>query len=88
MGGRYRLIGRLMVGLARTIYIRCVYRMFGREIIGYTVIYGDYTRFWPTLVTSNRWEWSEVGSPKGIYKTWVHSLDLFEVPQEGSRNTK
>jgi hypothetical protein len=37
------------LGLARTIYIRCVYGIFGREITIYTVIYGVYIRFWPTL---------------------------------------
>ena len=37
------------VGLARTIYIRCIYGIFGREIIKYLVIYGVYIRFWPTL---------------------------------------
>ena len=37
------------VGLARTIYIRCIYSIFGREIIKYTVIYGVCIRFWPTL---------------------------------------
>jgi hypothetical protein len=37
------------LGLARTIYIRCIYGIFGREIIKYTVIYGVYIRFWPTL---------------------------------------
>jgi hypothetical protein len=30
------------VGLARTIYIRCIYGILGREIIKYTVIYGIY----------------------------------------------
>jgi len=35
--------------LDRTIYIRCVYGNFGREITIYTVIYGVYIRFWPTL---------------------------------------
>jgi hypothetical protein len=34
------------VGLARTIYIRCVYGIFGREITIFTVIYGVYIRFW------------------------------------------
>jgi hypothetical protein len=29
------------LGLARTIYIRCVYGIFGRKITIYTVIYGD-----------------------------------------------
>ena len=40
------------VGLARTIYIRCMYGIFGRES---HQIYGHvrciYTRFWPTLGT-------------------------------------
>ena len=37
--------------MARTIhiYIRCMYGNFGREIIKYTVMYGAYARFWPTL---------------------------------------
>jgi hypothetical protein len=39
------------VGLARTIYMRCIYGAFGREITKYTVIYIVYTRFWPTLLT-------------------------------------
>jgi len=37
------------VGLARTIYIRCIYGFFGRGIIKYTVMYGAYIRFWTTL---------------------------------------
>jgi len=39
----------ILLGLARTIYIRCIYSFFGREITKYTVIYGVYIRFWPTL---------------------------------------
>ena len=39
----------LFLGLARTIYSWCVYGIFGREIVEYTVIYGVYIRFWPTL---------------------------------------
>ena len=42
------------VGLARTIYIRCIYGTFGREITKYTVIYGVYIRFWPTLCMCTR----------------------------------
>jgi len=42
-------IGSACVGLARTIYIRCTYGIFGREITKYTVIYGVYIRSWPTL---------------------------------------
>jgi len=37
------------VGLARNIYIRFTYGIFGREITKYTVIYGVHIRFWPTL---------------------------------------
>jgi hypothetical protein len=49
---RTRLRSRAVsyVGLARTIYIRCIYGTFGREITKCTVIYGVYIRFWPTLV--------------------------------------
>jgi hypothetical protein len=38
-----------LIGLARTIYIRCVYGIFGRESTIFTVIYSVYTRFWPTV---------------------------------------
>jgi hypothetical protein len=31
------------------IYIRCIYGVVGRAITEYTVIYGVYIRFWPTL---------------------------------------
>jgi len=37
------------LGLARTIYIRFTYGIFGREITKDTVIYGVYIWFWPTL---------------------------------------
>ena len=37
--------------LARTIYIRCIYGIFGRGITTYTVIYGGNIQFWPTLNT-------------------------------------
>jgi len=33
-----------------TVCIRCVYGVFGREFTIYTVIYGVYLRFWPTLL--------------------------------------
>jgi len=39
----------ICVGLARIIYIRYIYGIFGKEIIKYTVIYGVYIQFWPTL---------------------------------------
>jgi len=37
------------VALATTIYIQCIYGIFGREITKYTVTYGVYIQFWPTL---------------------------------------
>jgi len=46
---QWRHLGYTCLGLARTIYIRCTYGIFGREITKYTVIYGVYIRFWPTL---------------------------------------
>jgi hypothetical protein len=47
------------IGLARTIYIRCVYGTFGREFTIYTVIYGVYIRFWPTLLTNDAGQQAE-----------------------------
>jgi hypothetical protein len=44
----------LSLGLARTMNIRCIYGIFGREITEYTVIYGVYNRFWPTLLIAQR----------------------------------
>jgi len=44
----YFLLGTC-VGLARTIYIQCIYGIFGREITKYTIMYSAYIRFWPTL---------------------------------------
>ena len=46
---RHQYTEALYIGLARTIFIRCIYGNFGREITKYTVIYGVYIRFWPTL---------------------------------------
>ena len=50
--GVYETVTRTCVGLASTLYIRCVYGVFGREMTKYTVIYGAYIRFWPTLCIS------------------------------------
>jgi hypothetical protein len=45
------------IGLARAIYIQCMYGILGREIIKYTVIYGAYIRFWPTLCMCRILSW-------------------------------
>jgi hypothetical protein len=37
------------VGLARTIYMRCIYCIFGRDITKYMVMYGVCIQFWPIL---------------------------------------
>jgi len=42
-GGRICKVGQ------NHIYIPCTYGIFGREITKYTVIYGVYIQFWPTL---------------------------------------
>jgi len=45
----HKNITRATQWLARTIYIRCIYGIFGGKITKYTVKYGVYIRFWPTL---------------------------------------
>jgi hypothetical protein len=45
----YRWMRERQAELARTIYIRCIHGIFGRDFTTYTVIYGEYIRFWPTL---------------------------------------
>ena len=40
-------------GLARTICIRCVYGVFGRETTKFMVIYGVSIWFWPALVITH-----------------------------------
>jgi hypothetical protein len=45
----YWMQNAILIGLARILNIRCIYDIFGRELTKYTVIYGAYTRFWPTL---------------------------------------
>ena len=49
MGGTEGKRKRLFVGLAKTMYTVYIYGFVGREITIYTVIYGVYIRFWPTL---------------------------------------
>jgi len=48
-GAFVQCFGCILLGLARTIYIRCIYSTFGRGISTCTVTYGVYIRFWPTL---------------------------------------
>jgi len=37
------------LGLAVTIYIRCIYDIYSKEITMHMVIYGADIRFWPTI---------------------------------------
>jgi hypothetical protein len=55
-------------GLARTVYIRYKYNSFGREITKYTVIYGVYIRFWPTLgsTQSNTQHFTHLADKRGF----------------------
>ena len=45
-------VHRIYMVLANPRYIRCTHGIFGRGITRYTVIYGVYIRFWPTLFTA------------------------------------
>jgi hypothetical protein len=59
------------VGLARTIYIRFTYGIFGLEITKYTVYLYVYIRFWPTL------QRSQVGAVCRTLthkKSWSHQM--------------
>ena len=47
--GRQRLNVEMKGSDMARIYIRCIFDIYGREITEYTVIYGVYIRFWPTL---------------------------------------
>jgi hypothetical protein len=46
---RHRHRYTVYIGLARTIYIRCIHGIFGRETTESTVRYGVYIRLCPTL---------------------------------------
>ena len=72
--------GSVFVELARTISIRYIYGIFGRETTIYTVIYGAYIRFWPTLV--------RLGTL--LYGTGraLHALPTFSQLQTGCYKTK
>ena len=52
--------------VARIIYIRCIYGISGRDINKYTVIYGAYIRFWPTLRAQFAKKFSARGVPTNI----------------------
>jgi len=45
---------RKRLGLARTMYVRCIYNIFGKEITRITVIYDVYIRFWPKSETTQQ----------------------------------
>jgi len=51
-------------GLARTVYMRCVYGFFDREITKYTVMYGVYIQFWLTLHISL------MSQPSTLFCSW------------------
>ena len=59
------------VGLARTIYIRCIYGMYGRGITKYTVIYGAYIWPWPTLQMCN---WTALATELLQFPGWQYCV--------------
>jgi len=69
------------IGLARTIYIRCIYGIFGREITKYTVIYGVYIRFWPTLEIHKERRRKSLGLLVPL-TLQTKSLDAKQIPKE------
>jgi hypothetical protein len=68
-------VEKVYVGLARTLYIQCIYGIFGREITKYTVIYGAYIRFWPTLCICKKCarscSWKSVLNPASACLGWI-----------------
>jgi hypothetical protein len=62
--------------LARTIYIRCKYGIFGREITKYTVIYGVYIRFWPTLNIRGT---TPQGAPPQKYRIYAVYIYIYYI---------
>jgi len=74
------------IGLARTIYIRCTYGIFGREITKYMVIYGVYIRFWPTLHMQHQTpdQLYEISSNAALYITRNWATPFFVTPRDGS----
>ena len=63
----YVLFGSCL-GLARTIYVRCIYGNIGRKITKDTVVYGVYIRFWPTLLLCSHLNCLYLGLAKVVYK--------------------
>ena len=57
------------------IYTRCVYSTFGRGFTKHTVMYGVYTRFWPTL---NVWP----SQPLHFPVSTLHTAHLHYFTQE------
>ena len=49
-------MSHIFLGLARTIYVRCIYGSFGKGITKHTVIYSAYTRSGlPYILSSPSW---------------------------------
>ena len=74
----------LIIHMTQIPYIRCIYGISGREVTRYTVIYGAYIRFWPTLHISivYTWFWPTLhkwlhGSYKCIYKDSYKCIYLY-----------
>ena len=58
------------------IYIQCVYGIFGRGITIYTVIYGVYIRYWPTL-----YKYKVLVNPTDVPFLWWHCPSVPENQQ-------
>jgi hypothetical protein len=62
------------IELARTIYIyiRCIYGVLSREITKFTVKYGVYVRFWPTL--QMQWKMANYSLQKCVGFARIHRI--------------
>jgi hypothetical protein len=61
-------VWHMVIGLVRTIYIRCTYGIVGREITKYAGMYGAYMQGWtePSNTVYTRYCW------QGNYQVYGH----------------
>jgi len=69
---------QIYVQLARTLYTRCMYGIISREKPVYTVLYGVYIRFWPTLIICTLWtatcQCNAHADPQTLTRVFVSTL--------------
>ena len=76
------------LGLARTIYKRCTYSVFGRELTRYTVIHGENIRSWPTLPIAHKLPVISYESHAIKHTTQEHDLRAAWLASRDAYNTR